>query len=107
MFLYGGKDIKEKKLPVYIKTESEICITYSILHIVTVILIKNLFNERQVKLVGIILFNEKFIRAGIYVSYRIRNTSFKKMSQKIQPLKKIQNSSKNLHLNTKLSYSLR
>lgn len=57
------KNIKEKNYR-YIKTESEICIT---LHIVTVILIKNLFNERQVKLMGIILFNEKFIRAGICV----------------------------------------
>lgn len=59
--------ILKRKNYQYIKTESEICITYSILHIVTVILIKNLFNERQVKLVGIILFNEKFIRAGICV----------------------------------------
>lgn len=49
------KNIKEKNYR-YIKTESEICIT---LHIVTVILIKNLFNERQVKLMEIILFNEK------------------------------------------------
>lgn len=55
------KDIKEKNYR-YIKTESEICIT---LHIVTVILIKNLFNERQVKLVDIILFNEKLISTSI------------------------------------------
>lgn len=55
------KNIKEKNYR-YIKTESEICIT---LHIVTVILIKNLFNERQVKLVEIILFNEKLISTSI------------------------------------------
>lgn len=58
------KDIKEKNYR-YIKTESEICITYSTLHIATVILIKNLFNERQVKLVEIILFNEKLISTSI------------------------------------------
>lgn len=55
------KNIKEKNYR-YIKTESEICIT---LHIVTVILIKNLFNERQVKLVEIILFKEKLISTSI------------------------------------------
>lgn len=53
---------KKEKNYRYIKTESEICIT---LHIVTVILIKNLFNERQVKLVEIILFNEKLISTSI------------------------------------------
>lgn len=58
------KDIKEKNYR-YIKTESEICIMYSTLHIATVILIKNLFNERQVKLVEIILFNEKLISTSI------------------------------------------